>query len=486
MTTQGDRMDGNTEVPLGATAHSGRETEVPSAKRAARAAAAGPLTDANLREINVAGLIDARPLGRYQFVVLGLCLLVVLLDGFDTQTIGFLAPHIANALAIPLRQFGPVFGMGPLGMVVSAMIVGPIADHVGRKRMLIFATVCFGVGSLLTAIATTLPALIVARLVTGIGLGGVLPNVIALAAEFAPKRHARTCIAVMMCGLPAGSLAGGLVAAALLPAFGWKAAFYAGGLAPVVLALVLAAWMPESVRYLIARGADPARIARVLRAISPDAPSTGVRYVDHDNRAHGHKGKRVGARAVFTEGRAVSTVLLWIPYFMNLMLLYFSINWLPAIVNASGQTAALSLFAITSFNAGGMLGALSQGPVMNRFGPRPVLVSQCAITALYAVVLGLFHTNPICVVVFTAMAGYAVVGIQAGLNALSAEIYPTSIRATGAGWALGVGRLGSISGPLVGSVMIAMHWPPQRIFMAGVVPSLLALAAVAVLARRHR
>ncbi|RQU32812.1 MFS transporter [Burkholderia cenocepacia] len=438
------------------------------------------------REVSISEVIDGRPLGRYQLMVMGLCLLVVLLDGFDTQTIGFLAPHIASDLTIPLRQFGPVFGMGPLGMVASAMIVGPIADRLGRKRMLIFASLCFGLGSLLTAMATSLPVLIAARFVTGIGLGAVLPNVIALVAEFAPKRHARTCIAVMMSGLPAGSVAGGLVAAALLPEWGWKSAFVVGGIAPVCVALALAWWMPESIRYLIARKADPERVARIVHAVAPGSPMVSVRYVEDRRHETGRQDANLGMRAVFTDGRAISTFLLWIPYFMNLMLLYFSINWLPAIVAASGHAASLSLFAITSFNMGGLLGSLSQGPAMNRFGARRVLVCQCAITSLYAIVLGLFHSNPVCIVVFTGMAGYAVVGIQAGLNALAAEIYPTSIRATGTGWALGVGRLGSISGPLVGSVMIAMHWKPQHIFMAGVIPSLVALIAVAALSRRHR
>lgn len=448
--------------------------------------AEGPAEHALRREVDIGDLIDARPLGFRQIATLALCLLVVLLDGFDNQAIALVVPAMSRDLHIPLSQFGSVFGMAAIGMILSAMVVGPLADRAGRKRMLVLSTLCFGAGSFLTAHAQTLPELLALRFVTGIGLGGVLPNVIAIAAEFSPRRLSRTCIAMMVSGLPAGAMAGALIASALLPAHGWKATYYVGGIAPVVVAIAVALWMPESVRYLIARDAAHDRISRIVRIIAPDVATHDVRFVSRDGaeRRSGSGTRRTHVREIFAEGRAWATIFLWIPYFMNLMVLYFSISWLPSLIIASGRSMTVSTAAITAFSIGGILGSLGQGPLMNRFGAARVLTAECGAAFLYATLLGTTQLGAIGIVAATAVAGYMLIGVQAGLNALAAEIYPTAIRATGAGWALGAGRLGSIVGPLLGGVMIGLHWDAQQIFLATAVPSLLAVAAIYVGHRR--
>jgi AAHS family 4-hydroxybenzoate transporter-like MFS transporter len=408
---------------------------------------------------------------------------VVLVDGFDNQVIGIVAASIATDLRIPLNQFGPIFGAGVAGMIMGGIIVGPLADWLGRRWMLVLATLCFGVASLLTVRVQTLSELLLARFVAGVGLGGVLPNVIALTAEFSPRRLSRTCITVMVCGLPAGALLGGLLAAALLPEYGWRAMFYVGGLVPIALAVALILWMPESVRYLILRGAPVERIARIVRAIAPGATTQGVRYVNQDTDASGGTMRGHGLRHIFMEGRALSTIFLWIAYFMNLTVLYFTINWLPAVIVASGRAQSLAVGAIMAFSVGGVVGCLAQGPLMNRLGASRALITEFLLAALYAVLLAV-NPAPLTLILMTVVAGGALVGIQAGLNALAAEIYPTAVRATGAGWALGVGRCGSIVGPLAGGLMLAVHWDATQIFRVGVIPSL--LGAAAIFANRRR
>ncbi|AJX00440.1 sugar (and other) transporter family protein [Burkholderia gladioli] len=431
------------------------------------------------RDVDVGDLINSRPLGFRQTMTLALCLLVVLLDGFDNQAIALLLSAMSHDLHIPLGRFGPVFGMAAIGMIASAIIIGPLADRFGRKRMLVGSTLCFGVGSLFTAYVHTLPELLTMRFVTGIGLGGVLPTVIAIAAEFSPKRLARTCIAVMVAGLPAGAMLGALTAPTLLHTHGWQATYYLGGAAPVIVAIAVAVWMPESVRHLIAHGAPPARIAKVVRLIAPDINTDSVNLVSRDALVDQPRdGQRIGAREIFTGGRAWATIFLWVPYFTNMMVVYFSISWLPSVIVASGRSSSLSTAATAAFAFGGILGSLGQGPLMNRLGPAPVLITQCGLAALYAFLLGTTHPGAIVIIVATAIAGCALLGVQAGLNALAAETYPTSIRATGAGWALGAGRLGSIAGPLLGGAMMAAQWDTQQIFQATAVPSLIAVAAI--------
>lgn len=436
--------------------------------------------DDDRREIEIGALIDSRPLGFRQTLTLALCLLVVLLDGFDNQAIALLISAMSHDLNIPLARFGAVFGMAAIGMIVSGAVVGPLADRVGRKWMLVLSTLCFGLGSLLTANVQTLPGLLALRFFTGIGLGGVLPNIIAIAAETSPRRLSRTCIAMMVAGLPAGAMLGAAVASALLPVHGWKATYYVGGIVPIAVAIAVAFWVPESVRHLIVHGASQERIARAVRQIVPDFANGNARFVVRDTveRRASAAARRARMREVFTEGRAWATIFLWIPYFMNLMVLYFSVSWLPSVIVASGRTMAVSTAAIMAFSIGGVLGSISQGKLMNRFGAARVLVLQCCLSVLYAVVLGTMHLSTPQIVLATAIAGYSLIGVQAGLSALAAETYPTSIRATGAGWALGVGRLGSIAGPIVGGAMVGWHWNPQQMFLATALPGLLAAAAI--------
>lgn len=471
-------MDGHSENPGADATH----PPVQPDRRKARFSA-----DFARRELDIGDLIDSRPLRFRQITTLALCLLVVLLDGFDNQAIALLLSAMSRDLQIPLGQFGPVFGMAAIGMIASAIIIGPLADRLGRKRMLVCSTFCFGAGSLLTAHVQTLPELLVMRFATGIGLGGVLPTVIAIAAEFSPKRLSRTCIAVMVAGLPAGAMVGALTASALLPTHGWQATYYVGGIAPIVVAIAVMLWMPESPRHLIAHGAPHARVANIVRLIAPDVDTDAVHLVSRDARTRQSLdgSQRVGIREVFTGGRAAATIFLWVPYFMNMMVVYFSISWLPSVIIASGRSVTLSTAATAAFGLGGILGSLCQGPLMNRVGPAPVLIIQCSLAALYAVLLGTVHLGAVAIVVATAIGGYALLGVQAGLNALAAETYPTSIRATGAGWALGAGRLGSITGPLLGGVMIASQLNAQQIFQATAVPSLFAVAAI-YLGRRNQ
>jgi AAHS family 4-hydroxybenzoate transporter-like MFS transporter len=419
-------------------------------------------------------IIDQRPLSGFQVTTIALCGLVLLLDGFDTQAMGFLVPPIADELGIPLSAFGPVLSAGLFGLMIGAMVSGPIADRWGRKWAIVGSALAFGFFSLATARAGSLGELVTLRLLTGLGLGGAMPNVVSLASEYAPKRLQAILVTLIFVGMGAGAVVASLVASALIPIWGWRSVFYVGGILPMALAVILIRALPESVRFLTARGGDAGRIAAIVRRIAPDRADAPLGAALPDR----HTGAAV--IRLFSEGRTAGTLLLWLAFFMNLLILYFILSWLPSLLRQAGMPVSAGITAVLAFSIGGIAGMTLQGPLMKALGVFPVIVGEfLASVVLMGLASAIFANFPFMMAV-TVVLGVSVQGAQAGLNVLAAMYYPTVIRSTGVGWALGVGRVGSIIGPILGGIMLSMRWTPQQIFMAGVIPALCAAAAVVV------
>lgn len=403
-----------------------------------------------------------------------MCVLIAVLDGFDAQIIGMLAPAIAKQLQVPVSQLTPVFVAGQVGMLVGAVLLGPQADRFGRKVIIIVSTLIFGALTAATAAAGNIDQLVICRFLTGVGLGGALPNAIALASEYSPKRHSRTTVATIMCGMPLGSVLGGLSSAALLPTHGWQSLFVLGGIVPVIIALCAIVMMPESARYLAATAGTERRLGKIMGRIAPDL-AAGQLYAAAPNRV-----MKAPLRELFSEGRAQSTVLLWIPHFMNLVVIYFIVSWLPAVLTSAGHAATQGITALSLFSLGGVLGCLVQGPLMNRYGTRSVLLTQLLVYVVMAAVLAQNAHNFPVIALVCFLIGISVNAAQAGINVMAAEVYPTNMRATGIGYAVGAGRVGSICGPLLGGALLAWGWQASDIFLAGIVPALCAATAVAL------
>jgi AAHS family 4-hydroxybenzoate transporter-like MFS transporter len=423
------------------------------------------------RAPTVSEIIDQRPMGRYQVWTMALCGMVIVLDGFDTQSIGFLAPSMAETLRVPVKTFGPIFAAALVGLMISSMLSGPIADRWGRKWPIVACTLIFGTFAMLTARCTSFDQLLAFRFLTGLGLGGALSNSVALMSEYAPKRLLAVIVSIMFCGMPAGAVLATQVSAVMLPRWGWQSVFYAGGVLPVTLALLLIAILPESARYLEVSGANQRKISRILARISPELATAPLSRSEHQDQR-----TKAPVINLFTEGRAAGTILLWIPFFMNLLMLYFVVFWLPALLRQTGKPVSAGATAIMLFSLGGVAGSFIEGNLMNRWGAFAVLLTEFLCTTLLIACLAYSNWFPLMMTI-TFVLGFAVQGAQGGLSAVAATFYPISIRSTGIGWCLGIGRIGSIVGPIVGGVMLKLNWSPREILLAGSIPALCAAAA---------
>lgn len=431
---------------------------------------------------DVAQLIDQSPLGRYQIRAIVLCALVALLDGFDTQAIAFVAPVIAAKWSRDVSTFGPIFAAGLLGLMFGALALGPAADRIGRKRVIIASTLWFGTFSILTVLATSIEALLAYRFLTGLGLGGAMPNIIALTSEYAPRRIRATLVTVMFCGFPLGAVLGGAASSQLIVAFGWKSVFLLGGVLPLLLVPVLVIALPESIRYLVGRGGDQRKVLAAVQCIDTEKryDETDV-FVVPEERLEG-----VPVKHLFRDGRTVGTMLLWIVFFSNLLILYFLINWLPSVLQQAGLPIERAIIATVLLNAGGIIGGLLLGRFVDKRGPSGVLVMSYALAALFVAAIGIIGSTVGAIMATVFVAGFFVIGTQFCMNALAASSYPTSVRATGVGWALGIGRIGSVVGPVIGGLLLSLGWSSTTLFLAVAVPALVSAIAVALLKTQTR
>lgn len=424
-------------------------------------------------------VIDRAKFGPLQFGVTALCFIIAMLDGFDTQSIAFVAPKIAEEWGLSPSEFGPIFAIGLLGLTVGAFALSPAADKFGRKTVILVSTLIFGLFALLTAFAGSMTELLIYRFVTGIGLGAAMPNIIALTSEYGPARLRATLVTVMFCGFPLGSTIGGLISTGLIANYGWESVFLVGGVLPLLLLPVLYFLLPESVRFLVAKGAPEAKIAPIVKKI--DANASVAEFIEGLKHEQSSAAKGFSVFQLFREGRTPVTLLLWVAFFMNLLVMYFLVNWLPTLLKGAGLPLSMAILSTAILNLGGVVGAIALGRMIDRFSPYIVLGTAYAASAAFIALLAFGGTNLTVLLVGAALSGFGVVGAQIGCNALTAAVYPTNIRATGVGWALGVGRIGAIVGPLVGGVLLGAGWTPQSLILLAVVPAVVASLAVFVL-----
>ncbi len=408
--------------------------------------------------VDVSALIERQKLGGFALGLIAWCFLIVLIDGFDQVAAAFAAPALIHAWHTNAAGFGRVFGVGLFGVLVGSLLLGFSGDRFGRRPTIIYGSLWFGILTLACSYATSLDQLTVLRFLAGIGMGGVVPNTVALVSEYAPKARRATWITLMFSGFSIGAGGGGAVASWLLPRFGWPVLFALGGSAAIVVALASFALLPESVRFLIVNGRDPRRIARIARRLGAGVEGGAVRYVVDDEVR-----LRVRPAALFQNGLAYVTPLLWALFVLNSLALHFLQNWLPILFGMGTLAPARAAQAAMMFPVGGTVGALMLSRCVDRYGIVVILllaVVGCPVAASLGMPM---PTAWLFAAVF--VSGVCVIGSQFALYAVSGMVYPTALRSTGVGSAIGIGKLGSVVGSMLGGVLLAMHLPVANLFV---------------------
>lgn len=434
------------------------------------------------RAFDIGEAIDRGRWTGLQKAALALVSLVVVLDGFDNQLLGFSVPLIAADFDAPRSAFSWIFALGYVGVGIGTAVGGLVGDRIGRKNALLLAVGVFGVFTLLAALSANVTTLGIMRIIAGVGLGMVFPATAALIAEFTPLRRRSLAVALSIVCIPVGGLVGGLIAAPVLPVLGWRILFVVGGIAPLVLAAVLFLALPESPMFQAVRGTvkDRARLARTLTRLGHAVTADTV-YVD--TRA---TGRRAAVGELFTSGRRRDTLALWGAFFFSLLGVFSFYSWGPTLLVDAGFDLSVSSLSVSVYNLGAILLAIVGAWAMGRFGSKPVLISialGAAVTGFWLFLVGP-STEGSTALFFVQLFlhGGFFAGLQTVLYSLAAQLYPVNIRATGVGAAGTVGRAGAILASFAGAVLLAAG---GGLFFGALAIAGLAVAVALTFIRHH-
>lgn len=434
--------------------------------------------------VDVGTLLDSNRFRGLPLLVAVFTTLTLVFDGFDIQSIAFAAPRLLTEWGIDRPALAPVLAAGLLGMALGGLVLGALGDYVGRRRALLMSVALVAVGSWLSTYATSSGELGLYRLVTGIGLGGTLPNATALIAEFAPLAVRNLVITVTVVGVPIGGMIGASVAGEIIPAHGWRSIFAVGAILPGLLTVAMLLWLPESPRFMAARKERWPQLAVLLNRVTRSNAYSG----DGPFYVREHVAARVGVAALFTRQFRYDTLVVWLIFTTNVFAAYAIFGWLPTVLSSAGLPLATAIHGSLTYNLGGVLGSLAGAVTMNRFGSRPVLLvfGLGAVTSTFAATfLQLSEPGgvPLLLAVLAA-AGVCINGMQVGMYSVAAYIYPTTCRASALGWALGIARFGGILSSFAGSILLGFGGGAARFFGGIAAVLLLTLLGVAIL-RAH-
>jgi MFS transporter, AAHS family, 4-hydroxybenzoate transporter len=431
---------------------------------------------------DIPAFIDRQPLGRFHVILEILCIFGAIMDGLDLQIVGYVGPSIAKEWALPPGSLGPVFGGGLIGMVLGATLLGMLGDRSGRKTIILCSLGIFGVSTMLSATAHSTQMLLFWRFCTGFGLGGIIPNTAVLISEYMPKRLRATMFMLVSSSVSLGAALGGILTAFVIPRGGWQWVFISCGLITLTLLPFFALLVPESLRRLSLRTGQNAQIDRILKRIDRNyTPRPGVQFIVNEPQT---KGFPIGE--LFREGRALTTICLCTALFMNMMALYFLSNWLPTLIHDLGYPVTSAVLATTGLQVGGILGSVTVGFLSDHFRPTRVLAVAFLIASVFTAAIAFSGSEFALVVTLIFFAGFGCNGAQLGAIYVSSISYPTSIRSTGVGWALGTGRLGAVAGPVIGGFLLAFGWPFKSLFVLASIPPLVGALATVTLGREAR
>lgn len=428
-----------------------------------------------MRKIDVHQIIDNARFTNFHWMVMSLCALLLIFDGYDLFIYGVVLPVLMKEWGLTPLQAGALGSYALFGMMFGALAFGSLADKIGRKKGIAICFVLFSGSTVLNGFASGPTEFGILRFVAGLGCGGLMPNAVALMNEYAPKRLRSTLVAIMFSGYAVGGMLSAGIGIYMLPAFGWKAMFYAAAV-PLLLLPVIMLYLPESVGFLVRQGrGDEARA--LLKRVDPSRELQADDVLEMADA----KGKGVAALELFREGRAVRTLAIWVAFFCCLLMVYALSSWLPKLMANAGYSLGSSLSFLVALNCGSVVGAIFGGWLGDRMNLPRVLVAFFVIAAVSISLLGFKSPTPV-LYLLIAIAGATTIGTQILLYACAAQFYGLAIRSTGLGWASGIGRNGAIVGPLLGGALLGIELPLQLNFMAFAIPGAIAALAMTVFA----
>jgi AAHS family 4-hydroxybenzoate transporter-like MFS transporter len=433
------------------------------------------------RQVHIRDLTDDARITSLHILTLTICFLTAVVDGLDNQAIGFSAPAIAIDLGFALARFGVVFSAGTIGTLVGAVVLGRLADRIGRRPALMLCTVLFAAFTGALIFARTVTELSLLRFVGGLGLGGAMPCFLTLVSEYAPKARKALATGLIWCGYPAGGVIGGLIGSQLLPSHGWRAIFYLGSGLAFLVALLQWLWLPESLQFMALHDAKPKRINRVAAQLAPGFNLEGVRFV-----ADAPTAKLARVRDVFSEGRAIPTILLWIPLFVTFMMTTFMVLWMPGLLKTAGMPIATAALMLALGNFSSLPSQAMAGYFLDKIGPYRVLpLTYTALAIAVAILAFSLKVVPLVAASMVLIGFLQGPGIT-GMLYLTTSIYPSRVRSTGVGLAMGVGRSGQVVGSLVIGWIVAQGVAVKWTVLSMSVAPLIALVCVAFMIWRSR
>jgi AAHS family benzoate transporter-like MFS transporter len=425
-----------------------------------------------MRQIDVHKLADEAKFNGFHGLVLCWCALIIIFDGYDLAVAGIALPSIMKDMGVDPTKAGFMVSSALFGMVFGAIFLGTLADRIGRRWVI---AICIALFSVFTAAAglTKDPLMFgIMRFLAGLGIGGVMPNVVAQMTEYSPRRMRATLVTLMFSGYAVGGIVAAILGKNLIETYSWQSVFLAAGL-PVVLIPFILKSLPESMPFLLATGKHAvlkqiaARIDLSYRPVS----------TDHFAVPSEDKADNAPIMHLFHEGRGFSTIMFWIAFFMCLFMVYALSSWLTKLMATAGYNLGSALTFVLVLNIGAMVGAVAGGWLADRFHIKYVLASMYALAAISITLLG-YKMPTEWLFLIVALAGASTIGTQIVANAYAGQFYPMAVRATGLGWALGVGRSGAILAPIVIGVLVGMNLPLQQNFMAIAVPAVIGMIAV--------
>ncbi|MDU5685818.1 MAG: aromatic acid/H+ symport family MFS transporter [Kluyvera cryocrescens] len=426
------------------------------------------------QRLDVRELINTNPLSRYQKLVIFLGFCVIALDGFDIAIMGFIAPTLKQEWGVSNHELGFVISTALIGLALGALFSGPLADWLGRKKIIINSVFFFGFWTIATAFSQNIEQMIFFRFMTGLGLGAAMPNMSTLVSEYAPERQRSFIITVIFCGFTFGAAIGGFAASWLIPQFGWHSLMALGGILPLLFAPLLIWKLPESARFLVIKQAPVARIHAILQRFYPGQVSENVSFILPQQPINSS-----AMRIVLSRDYLFGSLMLWLVYFMGLFLVYILGSWLPTLVKEIGLTVSQAAIMTALYQAGGTVGSLFAGWLMDKINPHRALGIIFTVGGLFTMAIGYAGVNFPLLCSLAFVSGACLNGANTGMNALSARFYPTQARATGSSWMHGVGRIGAILSAFAGAEMLAMGLDFRSVFLILGIPAALTVLGLA-------